>query len=206
MSVPNAVARAGKLGITLDTSQQSPVPGVPANTVASQDIAAGTKLVNNAVVRAVVSSGVQLVPAAQSAAPAGVTTVTVPGVVGAPYQQAINVIGGAGFVAGVRYQIQSTNTGTILSQDPAGESQAAQGSTVTVTVAVPGAIPDTEGMSVEAARSVLLANGYPVGRHGVHQQSRRRRARRRNGSGGWDAAAAGLFGHAHREWPRAAIA
>jgi beta-lactam-binding protein with PASTA domain len=35
---------------------------------------------------------------------------------------------------------------------------------VTVTIGVPGAVPDTDGMTVDAARAILSADGYGVGR------------------------------------------
>ncbi len=163
MSVSNAADRAQRMGITLDTSQQSAVAGVPADTIASQDVAAGNKVERGAVVHAVVSTGVDAVPAGPANPPAGAAMVPVPPLVGAAYQPAVDALGQAGLVAAMRFQVQSSGTGQILSQDPPPGTQVAQGSTVTITLAVPGAVPDTEGMAVDAARATLFAAGYAVG-------------------------------------------
>ncbi|HVA34202.1 MAG TPA: PASTA domain-containing protein, partial [Candidatus Baltobacteraceae bacterium] len=40
-----------------------------------------------------------------------------------------------------------------------------QGSSVTVTVAVPGEVPDTEGQTVAVALATLAAAGYAVGNY-----------------------------------------
>jgi len=164
MSVANADARAQKLGIALDTSQQSAVAGVPADTIASQDVAPDTKIQRGIVVHAVVGTGVVSVPSNASNAAPGAPAIGVPSLVGEPYQQAINALGSAGLTAGVRYQVQSTSDGSILAQDPPAGSQVAQGATVTVTLAVDGAVPDTEGMTVDSARGTLFADGYSAPR------------------------------------------
>jgi serine/threonine-protein kinase len=158
MSVAKAQAVAARLGIPLDTSQQSSVPGVPAGTIASQDPPAGSHAQKGAGVNAVVGTGVQSVPAA----PVGVTTLTVPGVVGKPYQEAIDAILAAGFRAAVQFQVVSGGNGTIVSQQPLPSTQLPQGSPITVILAVPGEVPDTEGMAVDKARATLSSAGYGV--------------------------------------------
>jgi eukaryotic-like serine/threonine-protein kinase len=161
MAVDKAQEQAQKIGIRLDTSQQAAVAGVPANTIASQDIAAGETVEKGAVVRAVVSTGVQFVPAQPAA---GVPTVAVPSVIGQPYQAAIDAVTGAGFRAAVQYQILATSNGNVVAEDPAGATQLAQGSTVTVTLSVPGEVPDTDGLGVAKAKAALASAGYGVGR------------------------------------------
>ncbi|MBV8117668.1 MAG: PASTA domain-containing protein, partial [Candidatus Eremiobacteraeota bacterium] len=158
MSADKAQAVAVKAGIRLDASQQTPVAGVAAGTIASQNPAAGTSLQKGAGVSVVVSTGAQTQPIA----PAGVTTVTVPAVVGKPYQEAIDAILGAGFRAAVQFQILSTNNGTIVGEDPPPATQLTQGSPVTITLSVSGEVPDTEGMLPDRARAALSAYGYGV--------------------------------------------
>jgi serine/threonine protein kinase len=159
MSADKAQGLATRLGIRLDTSQQAAISGAPAGTIASQNPAAGGQVPKGASVSAVVSTGAQTVPLP---AAAGVTTITVPGVVGKPYQEAIDAILAAGFRARVQFQVLSTNNGTIVGEDPAAATQFAQGSPITITLSVPGEVPDTEGMAVDKARSTLSAAGYGV--------------------------------------------
>jgi eukaryotic-like serine/threonine-protein kinase len=159
MSVESAQAQAQRLGITLDTSRQSAIPGYPADAVASQDVAAGTKVDKNTVVHAIVSSGAETQP---TAVPAAQTSTAVPAVVGKAYQDALNAFDGTGFVIRVSYSTQTADNGYVIAEDPQPDTQLAQGSTVTLTVSVPGEVPDTEGMSVDTARSTLSAAGYGV--------------------------------------------
>ncbi len=158
MSVEKARAAAAHSGVRLDVSQQSAVAGVPADTIASQNPAAGTQTQKGGAVFAVVSTGVQSAPTE----PAGVTMASVPAVIGKPYQDAIDAITGEGFNVHVQFQVLAANNGTVIAVNPASTTQLAQGSTVTVTVSVPGEIPDTEGMPVDKARATLSAAGYGV--------------------------------------------
>ncbi len=159
MSAAKARDAAARSGIVLDTSQQAAIAGVPAGTIASQDPPAGAHLQKGAGVSAVVSTGVQTEPVA---APAGATTLTVPGVVGRKYQDAIDAILAAGFRAAVQFQVLASSNGTIVSQQPPPSTQLTQGSPVTLTLSVSGEVPDTEGMTVEGARATLSSYGYGV--------------------------------------------
>jgi serine/threonine-protein kinase len=158
MSVDNARAQAARLGIALDTSQQAAVNGVPADTIALQDIAPGTKIDKNTQVHATVSTGVQ------SGIPPGTTTVAVPSVVNQPYQAAINALGSAQFTVAVHYQIQAASNGYIVAQEPPPNAQVPSGSTINVTLSVPGEVPDTNGMSITDATATLAASGYAIAR------------------------------------------
>ena len=162
MPVPNAQALAAKLGIPLDTSQVGAFAGFPANTIAKQDLAPGSKADKSTIVHAIVSSGAQ----PQASAPIGSNpaTVTVPGVSGKQYQDAVDALNGAGLRVSIAYQTQSTNQGVVLAQDPPPGSQLQPGGMVTITLAVPGAVPDTEGMTVADATATLIRAGYSVGR------------------------------------------
>ncbi len=159
MSAAKARDAAARAGISLDTSQQSAIAGVPAGTIASQDPPAGSHLQKGAGVSAVVSTGVQALP---PAAPAGVTTITVPTVVGKKYQEAIDATLAGGFRAAVQFQVLASGNGTIVSQQPPPSTQLAQGSPITLVLSVSGEVPDTEGMTVEGARATLSSYGYGV--------------------------------------------
>lgn len=157
MNVDDAQALAQKIGATLDESQRQPVAGVAADTIASQSIAPGNHIDHTTVIRALVSTG------NPNAAPA--TLVSLPNVVGSPYKSAIAALTGAGFRVRLTFTIQpeSTANGTITTQEPAPNTQVAQGSTVAATLSVPGEVPDTEGETISAARDTLQAAGYTIG-------------------------------------------
>ncbi len=158
MSVEAARALADKLGVTLDTSQS--IPGMPADTIASQSVAKGTQVARDAIVRVVVNSGMSTPPPAQ--APNGPVAM-LPSVVGDDYATARQTLTQAGFGVAVRYAQQSTNNGTIVAQDPP-PGQAPQGSNVTLTLSVSGEVPDTDGLTPDAAIRLLESYGYSVGR------------------------------------------
>ena len=121
-----------------------------ADWLASQDVAAGTKIDRATIVHAVVSNGLGSVPTAGAQQ---ATTTAVPGVIGQRFGGASSSLTNAGFVVLVQYATQAVGNGTIIAQDPAPGTQLAQGEHVTVTLSVPGAIPDTDGMAVEQARN-----------------------------------------------------
>jgi serine/threonine-protein kinase len=157
MTVKAARAAAARLGITLDTTQSA--PGNPPQTVASQDIAAGTKVDRNATVRVVVNTGAPNGPPSpdQNAA-----QVSLPSVVGQDYDSARLTLTRAGFQIAVRYAQQSANNGTIVDQTPpAGQVQ--QGATVIVMLSVSGEVPDTVGMTPDDASRTLRGYGYSIG-------------------------------------------
>lgn len=158
MPVDRARALAAKLGITLDTSQS--IPGLPADTVASQSSAQGTTVDRNATVRVIVNSGN---PNEPPTTPPNAPTADLPNVVGDDYDSAQQIVTQAGFQVSVRYVEQSANNGKIVEQvPPAGAI--AQGSNVMLMLSVSGEVPDTEGLAPDAAAKTLQAYGYSVGR------------------------------------------
>jgi eukaryotic-like serine/threonine-protein kinase len=156
MATAAAQALAAKAGIKLDTSQT--ILGMPANTIASQDPAPGTKGDATTIVHAIVNSG------GNGVAPTGAAgaNATVPSIVGDDYATAAAALSGAGFVPSLRYAQQTTNNGTVVLQDPAGNASVPQGSTVNVTLSVSGEVPDTVGMLPDAATRKLAAFGYGI--------------------------------------------
>jgi eukaryotic-like serine/threonine-protein kinase len=158
MTVEGARAIANKLGITLDTSQS--VPGLPPDTIASQSIPQGTKVDRNAIVRVVVNNQP---PNGPPLSQGNGAIVSLPNVVGQDYESARQMLTQAGFQIAMRFATQSANNGTIVDQvPPAG--QAAQGSTVMITLSISGEVPDTVGMTTDDARKTLQAYGYSVAR------------------------------------------
>lgn len=161
LSLDDARALAAKQGLTLDASQRAAVNGVPADTIASQNPSAGQQTQKAATVFAVVSTGVQSVPAGPIGGP---PAISVPAVAGRMYQDAVDAITGAGFRAQVQFQVSPGGNGTVVGVDPPAGTQEPSGSTVTITLSVPGEVPDTEGMAVDRANATLAAAGYTVGR------------------------------------------
>jgi eukaryotic-like serine/threonine-protein kinase len=163
MPVSAAQSLAAKLGISLDTSQS--VPGVPADTVASQRPPEGTKVDKNAVVQVLINSGdggengppSYGAPAAAGNGPAA----ALPNVVGKSFVDAQAALTQAGFSVTTQYAQQSVNNGNIVAQQP-GPGQAPQGSTVTIVLSVSGEVPDTDGMTRTEALNVLASYGYSV--------------------------------------------
>lgn len=156
MPVDQAQALAARLGITLDTSQQVAVPGDLPNTIASQDPNPGQAVVRGGVVRLAVNVFSPVAP--QNV---GSSTV-VPEIGGRGYNSAISTLQQAGFQVYVQFSVQSVANGTVIGEQPEGGSQAPSGSRVTITLSVPGEVPDTEGMAVEQSRSALQAAGYSI--------------------------------------------
>ncbi len=158
MAVDRARALAARLGITLDTSQS--VPGLPADTVASQNAAAGATVDRNATVRVVINSGMP--NAAPTLAPNG-PLANLPNVVGEDYGSAQAALSQAGFQVSVRYVQQTGNNGKVVEQTPPAGSVAA-GSTVILMLSVSGEVPDTEGLMPDDATALLQSYGYSVAR------------------------------------------
>lgn len=157
MTIDQAQALAIKDGFAVDSSQSGPSTQYPPGTVASQDLAAGTPVdpTNKVTVHLTMSSGAPAVAAANG------PNVAVPNVQNAAYADAIQSLNNAGLVPDVAYVVQNTANGTVVKEDPAAGTQAAQNSRVTITVSVSGEIPDTVNMTLTDAEATLQAAGYP---------------------------------------------
>lgn len=149
-SQSNAVATLAndglKSSITKKTSSES------SGTVLSENPTAGTTVKKGDTVSLVVSSGPQ--------------QVKVPNVVGQPVAQAESSLIGAGFQVSTNYVNNSAKVGTVISQTPAGSTQAAKGSTVSVDVSngpsqVP--VPNVIGQPLAQAANTLGSKGLQLG-------------------------------------------
>jgi len=157
MKVDKAQAIADKDGFTLDGTQQAASQRYPAGVIISQDAAVGTTIDRNAnmTVHVTVSTG----------STNGTTTganAAVPNVQGRSYSDAVGALRSAGFAIAVNYTILrgGSNIGTVVAEQPQPQTQIAQGSTVTITLAVTGEVPDTDGMTIDQARATLESDGY----------------------------------------------
>jgi serine/threonine-protein kinase len=125
--------------------------GKPADTVTAQSPLPGKQIAEGSTVRINVSQGPQ--------------PVTVPAVVGEAYVQANSELQGAGFLVARHDQDSTEPAETVLAQSPVAGSQAARGSTVTVTVSKgPKSVrvPDVSNQSQADARAALEASGFHV--------------------------------------------
>lgn len=151
MKLDAATALAARDGFTIDVTQRTPMDGVPVNVIASQDVSPGTQVTQGSVVHVIVSSGGTLapVPSAISQSPAA----------------AAQMMQQAGFVPQITYAIrpQSQDNGLIVDQNPEPGASAQKGSTVQLFLSVPGAVPDTQGMTLAQAQATLQAAGYKIG-------------------------------------------
>lgn len=158
LGVDQARSRLRARGLTLYVGQQTQSDTIPANTVASQDPQAGSQLAPNSQVTVVVSIGS--------------ASIDVPDVGGKLADDARDSITAAGFTPKVNWAIDPANAAqTVIAQVPAPGTKAKKGSTITVTIPVPGSIPDVAGQSLDTAKKALSAAGYEVGNIFYTQQA-----------------------------------
>jgi eukaryotic-like serine/threonine-protein kinase len=145
----DAAAAIASAGLKPDVHE---VPSVKdPGTVVAQSPRPGVKVVKGSKVRINVSKG----PA----------QVTVPPVVGIPYAQASSELQAQGF--GVKRIEQDSNEpeGTVLHQDPAANTSAPKGSTVTLTTSkgpTTTAVPEVTSIDVQTATATLEQSGFKV--------------------------------------------
>jgi serine/threonine-protein kinase len=121
------------------------------NTVVAQAPKPGEKVTKGSKVRINVSKG---------PAPVGV-----PPVVGLPFAQASSELQAKGFAVKRVDEDSNEAAGTVLSQDPGGNTLAAKGSTVTLTVSkgpTTAQVPDVTSLDRETAASTLEQSGFKV--------------------------------------------
>jgi beta-lactam-binding protein with PASTA domain/predicted Ser/Thr protein kinase len=126
--------------------------GESVGTVTAQDPGPDERVVKGTTVRINVSQG----PA----------PIAVPPVVGDTLDQAISILQGGGFKVGPpRYVDDDRPKDTVIGQDPSGNSSAARGSTITLTVSrgpKTTTVPDVTGEDVDTAKVRLKGAGFKV--------------------------------------------
>ena len=153
LTIDKAREVAARDGFTINVTERTPMNNVPPNVVAYQDVTAGTQIPadHSVTVNVVVSTGGGLA--------------NVPDVVNQDYVSADAALTKAGFTVKLLYMLHpaSADNGLVVQQDPAGGLPLQKGNQVSVTVSVPGEVPDTEGMDLQTAENTLTNNGYTVG-------------------------------------------
>jgi len=149
-SVDDARRKLAAAGLTLTVGQSSESDTVPAGEVMSQDPDPGSTAAPKSAVTVEVSTG----PA----------SVTVPNVVGMDPASAQAALRDAGLDVANAYTVDAANpTGKIALQQPPANAQTKKGSRVTIYLSVAGVVPDVTGMTPDAAKAALLAQGYQIG-------------------------------------------
>jgi beta-lactam-binding protein with PASTA domain len=146
-SVEDAVAELTRAGLNAQVVEIN--SDREEGTVTAQSPSAGTVVVEGTQVRINVSKGPR--------------PVTVPNVVGLPYDQAASELRRAGFDVS-RVDVDSDQEeGVVTSQDPSGGSESSRGSTVTLSVSrgpTTSAVPDVTTQDVAIAQTTLEAAGF----------------------------------------------
>jgi len=136
--------------LQIDVGERDPSDDIPANEVMSQSPASGSSLAPGSTVTVRVSSG----PA----------RFAVPDLTGGTLDDAQGTLQNAGFRTNIEYVVDAgSNGGTILKQNPAAGTQVRRDTTVTLSIAVTGLVPDVGGKSPNDARTLLQNAGYKVG-------------------------------------------
>jgi serine/threonine-protein kinase len=155
-SVDTARAALAKIGLKLNVDQQTASDLIPNGTIISQAQSGGSMIDPAATVGVTVSTGPVLV--------------TVPDVGTKSPADAVAALQAAGFTPRMQYIVDATNAGgDVSAQDPAANSTAPRRSTVTISVSVPGTVPDVTNMSLDDAKRAIVASGYTVGNVAVTQ-------------------------------------
>jgi serine/threonine-protein kinase len=118
-------------------------------TVTAQSPAAGTTVVEGTQVRINVSKGPK--------------PVTIPNVIGLPYDQASSELRSAGFNVSRIDVASELAAGIVVDQDPNGGTEGSRGSTVTLSVSkgpTTSAVPDVTSQDVSIAQTTLEAAGF----------------------------------------------
>jgi serine/threonine-protein kinase len=146
-TVADAVAEITRAGLSAQVVEINSDKEV--GTVTAQSPSAGTVVVEGTQVRINVSQGPK--------------PVSIPNVVGLPYDQAASELQRAGFVPSKLEQDSDQAAGIVISQTPSGGTEGSKGSTVTLTVSKgpsTSAVPDVTTTDVAIAQTTLERAGF----------------------------------------------
>jgi eukaryotic-like serine/threonine-protein kinase len=90
---------------------------------------------------------------------------SVPAVAGKPADEAVNTLSGAGFLSSVSRAPSTATPGNVISQSPAADASAPEGSTVLLVVSTGeylAKVPPVTGQSVDAATATVQSAGFTV--------------------------------------------
>ncbi len=152
-----ARALAAKSGLKLNIDQQSPDDMIPKDTIVAQAAPSGSSVDAGSTIGVNVSTGPALV--------------AVPDASGKSPSDAATLVQTMGLVPRIQYIVDATNAGgNVVAQDPAAQATVPRRTTVTLSVAVAGTVPDVSNMTLDDAKRAILTNGYNVGNVALSQE------------------------------------
>ncbi len=150
LSLDAARALAKKNALTLNVDQQAASDMIPKDTIVSQATTPGTDVDTGSTIGITVSTGPALVAS--------------PDTTGRSPSDAAALVQQMGLVPRIQYIVDATNaSGNVVAQDPPANATIPRRSTVTLSVAVAGTVPDVSNMRLDDAKRAILTNGYNVG-------------------------------------------
>ncbi|MEV0317443.1 Stk1 family PASTA domain-containing Ser/Thr kinase [Streptomyces sp. NPDC050658] len=156
-----AKEQAGNVDLKIAVSERKECAAQSKGKICSQDPKADTEVEKNSTINVVVSTG----------AP----KILVPDVQGLSYAKAEKLLNDKGFTDVQRENEESEQTpGTVIEQDPKGDTEAAKGDTITLTVAQEKQqiqVPDVTGQTWEAAKKQIEDSGLTATRQDVASDS-----------------------------------
>ncbi len=156
VAVDAARTQLAHLGLKLNVDQQIASDLIASGTIISQAQPGGSTVDPASTVGVTVSTGPPLV--------------TVPDVGGQSPADAVTALQTAGFTPRIQYIVDATNAGgNVSAQNPAANTTAPRRSEVTISVSVPGTVPDVTNMTLDVAKAAIVASGYTIGNVAVTQ-------------------------------------
>ncbi len=156
LSLDAARALAAKHNVTLNVAQQTANDMIPKDTIVSQATAADATVDPGSAIDVSVSTGPALV--------------AVPDVGGKSPAEAAATVQSMGLVPQLQYIVDATDaSGSVVTQSPSAQTTVPRRSTVTLSIAVAGTVPDVSNMSLDDAKRAIIANGYTVGNVAITQ-------------------------------------
>jgi serine/threonine-protein kinase len=150
-TLDEAQSIAGKLGFTISVTEEAPIANIPPHVIASQETPPGQKINAGSTIYVVVSKGGGLGQ--------------IPDVRGQDFVTAQDALKAAGFQVAPNYTVTASGpeNGTVINEQPEGGTTAEKGSEITLWVSTTGEVPDTEGLSLDDTKKLLLNFGYTLG-------------------------------------------
>ncbi len=156
LSLDAARNLAAKNNLKINVDQQTSNDMIPKDTIISQGAPAGTNVDPGSTVGVTLSTGAALV--------------AVPDIGAKAPADAAALLQTMGLVPRLQYIVDATNaSGTVVTQDPPAQTTVPRRSTVTLSVAVAGTVPDVGNLSLDDAKHAIIANGYTVGNVAITQ-------------------------------------
>ena len=156
LSLDAARNLAAKNSLKINVDQQTSNDMIPKDTIISQGAPAGTNVDPGSTIGVTVSTGAALV--------------AVPDIGAKSPADAAALLQTTGLVPRLQYIVDATDaSGTVVTQDPPAQTTVPRRSTVTLSVAVAGTVPDVGNLSLDDAKHAIIANGYTVGNVAITQ-------------------------------------